>query len=110
MAGTADARAALAAEDAVLLNASEHPACTLDTEWYRRVRAPAHLRRAGGPSRLAAPRGHRRQGAEQPCTSVPAALACRALSVALGLAPAAIALFANSPLQAGRETGLKETA
>ena len=32
--------AALAAEDAVLLNASEHPACTLDTEWYRRVRAP----------------------------------------------------------------------
>ena len=30
------------------------------------ARAPPHLRRAGGPSRLAAPRGHRRQGAEQP--------------------------------------------
>ena len=92
----------------MLLNASEHPACTLDTEWYRRVRAPRPIY-----DELVDHRGwlHRvasTPGAEQPCTSVPAALACRALNVALGLAPAAIALFANSPLQAGRETGLKE--
>ena len=93
----------------MLLNASEHPACTLDTEWYRRVRAPRPIY-----DELVDHRGwlHRvgidAKAQNSPCTSVPAALACRALSVALGLAPAAIALFANSPLQAGRETGLKE--
>ena len=105
----ADAQAALAAEDAVLLNASEHPACTLDAEWYRRVRAPRPIY-----DELVDHRGwlHRvgidAKAQNSPCTSVPAALACRALNVTLGLAPAAIALFANSPLQAGRETGLKE--
>ena len=93
----------------MLLNASEHPACTLDTEWYRRVRAPRPIY-----DELVDHRGwlHRvgidAKAQNSPCTSVPAALACRALNVALGLAPAAIALFANSPLQAGRETGLKE--
>ena len=68
----------------MLLNASEHPACTLDTEWYRRVRAPRPIY-----DELVDHRGwlHRvgidAKAQNSPCTSVPAALACRALNVAL---------------------------
>src|SRR5690606_40472624 len=43
-----------------------------------------------------------------PTTSVALEDAARALNVVLALAPASIALFANSPLEAGQVTGLKE--
>ena len=43
-----------------------------------------------------------------PCTSVDVTQAARALNVVLALAPASIAIFANSPLENGRATGLKE--
>src|SRR5690606_3282079 len=41
-------------------------------------------------------------------TAVPVEQAAQALNVVLALAPAMIALYANSPLEAGRPTGLKE--
>src|SRR5690606_13374419 len=41
-------------------------------------------------------------------TSVPVEQAVRALNVAIALAPASIALFANSPLESGASTGYKE--
>jgi hypothetical protein len=43
-----------------------------------------------------------------PTTSVPFENAVAALNVSLALAPAFIALFANSPFESGRLTGLKE--
>src|SRR5690606_31593916 len=43
-----------------------------------------------------------------PTTSVSVHDAARALNVMLGLAPAFISLFANSPLESGRLTGHKE--
>lgn len=91
------------------LNASEHPACTLDTTCYRQVHAPRPIcdelvDHRGWLHRL----GIDAKAQSSPCTSAPAALTCRTLNVILGLAPAAIALFAKSPREAGRETGLKE--
>src|SRR5690606_31758191 len=41
-------------------------------------------------------------------TSVPVEQAVRALNVAIALAPASIALFANSPLESGASAGHKE--
>lgn len=105
----ADVRTALAADAAFVLNASEHPDCTLDEDWYRRVRVPRPIYRE-----LAGYRGwlHRAgidaKAQNGPCTAIPVREAVRALNVSLALAPALMALYANSPLQAGRETGLKE--
>ncbi|MFY0478497.1 glutamate-cysteine ligase family protein [Achromobacter marplatensis] len=104
-----DVQTALAAEDAVLINASEHPACSLDPDWYRLVCVPRPIY-----TELVGHRGwlHRTgidaKAQNSPCTSIPVSLAARALNVVLALSPAAIAIFANSPLQGGRETGLKE--
>ncbi|MBW7416524.1 hypothetical protein J9A19_25125, partial [Escherichia coli] len=40
-----DASRALEAEGAVLLNASEHPDCTLDPSWYATVHVPRPIYR-----------------------------------------------------------------
>ncbi|WP_144631219.1 glutamate-cysteine ligase family protein [Bordetella genomosp. 13] len=104
-----DARQALAREGAMLLNVSEHPDCALDPGWYAAVRADRPIYRE-----LVGYRGwlHRvgidAKAQNGPCTSVGIDQAARALNAVLALAPACIALFANSPLQAGRVTGLKE--
>jgi hypothetical protein len=105
----ADANAALAEEGAVLLNAAEHPDCALSDTWYRSVVAPRRVY-----AEMAGFRGWRHQlgidakAQNSPCTAVPIAQAARALNTILALAPANIALFANSPLEGGRDTGLKE--
>ncbi|OZI60858.1 glutamate-cysteine ligase family protein [Bordetella genomosp. 11] len=104
-----DVRDALAAEDATVLNAAEHPAATLDNDRYLRIRIPRPIY-----TELVGHRGwlHRAgidaKAQNSPCTAVPVEDAVRALNVMLALAPAFIALFANSPLQDGRATGLKE--
>lgn len=104
-----DVRQALEAEGAALLNAAEHPDCTLDPGWYEAVRLDRPIYRE-----LVGYRGwlHRvgidAKAQNSPCTSVEPAQAARALNAVLALAPASIALFANSPLQGGRDTGLKE--
>lgn len=105
----ADVETALAADGAAVLNAAEHPDCTLDDVWYREMRVPRPIYRE-----LEGYRGwlHRAgidaKAQNGPCTSVPIGQAARALNVSLALAPALMALYANSPLQGGRDTGAKE--
>jgi hypothetical protein len=105
----ADVAQALAEEDATVLNAAEHPAATLDEDRYLSIRVPRPIY-----TELVGHRGwlHRAgidaKAQNGPCTSVPIGQAARAVNVMLALAPAFIALFANSPLQDGRITGLKE--
>jgi len=104
-----DVTQALAHEGAAVLNASEHPDCPLSPEWYAAVRADRPIYRE-----LVDYRGwlHRTgidaKAQNSPCTGVPVGQAARALNAILALAPAAIALFANSPLESGVVTGLKE--
>lgn len=104
-----EAEQALAAEGAALLNASEHPDCPLDAGWYAQTRTDRPIYRE-----LVGYRGWKHQigidakAQNGPCTSVPVGQAVRALNAMLALAPAGIALFANSPLESGRDTGLKE--
>lgn len=104
-----DARRALEAEGAVLLNASEHPDCTLDASWYAAVHVPRPIyRELVGHREWLHRVGIDAKAQNSPCTSVDVTQAARALNVVLALAPASIALFANSPLESGRVTGLKE--
>jgi len=100
---------ALQADDACVLNASQHPDCPRDPDWYERVRVPRPIYRE-----LVGYRGWKHwEGIDAKAQNgvniqVPVHDAVRALNVMLGTAPAHIALFANSPLESGRETGLKE--
>jgi gamma-glutamylcysteine synthetase len=104
-----DVRDALGREDAAVLSVAEHPAATLDPARYAQLRVPRPIY-----TELVGYRGwlHRAgidaKAQNGPCTSVPVDSAARALNVMLALAPALIAFFANSPLQDGRLTGLKE--
>jgi hypothetical protein len=104
-----DVRQALAAEGALALNVSEHPDCPLDPDWYRAVRVERPIYRE-----LVGYRGwlHRAgidaKAQNSPCTAAPIGQAARAMNAVLALAPASVALFANSPLQSGCVTGLKE--
>lgn len=105
----ADALQALDAEGATILNASEHPACTLDPVWYAAVQVPRPIyRELVGHREWLHRVGIDAKAQNSPCTSVDVRQAARALNVVLGLAPASVAIFANSPLEYGRETGLKE--
>lgn len=104
-----DVQRALAGEDAVVLNVSEHPACDLGPDWYARVRVPRPIyRELVGHRRWQHHVGIDAKAQNGPCTGVPVHLAVRALNVMLALAPALIALYANSPLEGGQPTGLSE--
>ncbi|SSW69841.1 hypothetical protein AVE30378_03690 [Achromobacter veterisilvae] len=104
-----DAQLALEAEGATVLNVSEHPACTLDPGWYARVQVPRPIyRELVGHREWLHRVGIDAKAQNSPCTSVDVRQAARALNVVLGLAPASVALFANSPLESGRVTGFKE--
>lgn len=101
---------ALQADGACVLNASQHPDCARDMQWYRQVCVPRPIYRE-----LVGHRGWRHwEGIDAKAQNganvqVAAADATRALNVMIGLAAAHVALFANSPLEDGRETGLKES-
>jgi len=101
---------ALEADDACVLNASQHPNCSRDLNWYQRVRVPRPIYRE-----LVEYRGWRHwEGIDakaQNGANVQVAVvdATRALNVMIGLAAVHVALFANSPLESGCVTGLKET-
>ncbi len=105
----ADAMQALHADGACVLNVSQHPACPRTQSWYESVCVPRPIYRE-----LRGYRGwHHWEGIDAKAqnganTSVPVAQAVRALNVAVALAPASIALFANSPLESGALTGYKE--
>lgn len=102
--------AALQSDDACVLNASQHPDCPRSQDWYRRVRVERPIYQE-----LVDYRGWRHwEGIDAKAQNganvgVPVQDAVRALNVMIGLAVAHVALFANSPLESGRETGLKET-
>ncbi|UYO93405.1 glutamate-cysteine ligase family protein [Pollutimonas sp. M17] len=105
----ADTLQALEADEACILNASQHPDCPRDAHWYAKVCVPRPIYRE-----LRDHRGwHHWEGIDAKAqnganTSVPVEGAIRALNVAIALAPASLALFANSPLESGRDTGLRE--
>lgn len=106
----ADTLDALRDDGACVLNVSQHPDCPTDASWYERVRVARPIYRE-----LVDYRGwHHWLGMDAKAqnganTSVPVDHAALALNVMIGLAGAHIALFANSPLEAGCVTGLKET-
>lgn len=105
----ADTLQALRADDACVLNASQHPACARGTDWYERICVPRPIyRELRGYRRWRHREGIDAKAQNGPNTAVPVARAVEALNVAIALAPASIALFANSPLEGGAATGLKE--
>lgn len=106
----ADVRAALAQEGAAVLNLSQHPAVEITDRLYRAIRAPKPIY-----DYWVGYRGWRHQvgidakAQNGPTTGVPVAQAVAALNVVLAASVAFIGLFANSPFENGRATGLKET-
>jgi gamma-glutamylcysteine synthetase len=105
-----DVLAALAEEGATFLNLSQHPLVAPDEAFYRAVRAPKPIydywvHHRGWDHRV----GIDAKAQNGPNIDIAFSEAVRALNLALALAPALIALFANSPFEAGRVTGLKET-
>lgn len=105
----ADTLQALQLDGACVLNVAQHPACPRDRPWYDKVCVPRPIYRE-----LREHRGwHHWEGIDAKAqnganTSVKVEQAVRALNVAIALAPASIALFANSPLESGTNTGYKE--
>lgn len=101
---------ALRADAAVVLNASQHPDCPRDATWYHSTRVPRPIY-----TELVEYRGWRHwEGIDAKAQNgvnvqVRAQDAVRALNIMIGTAAAHVALFANSPLEDGCETGLKET-
>lgn len=104
-----DALSALQTLNATVLNVSQHPACPIDANWYAQVvvdRPIYHeLRGHRGWHHWHGIDAKAQNGAN---TAMPVTQIVQGLNVLLGLSAASIALFANSPLQAGRLTGLKE--
>lgn len=104
-----DTLTALHADNATVLNASQHPACAVDHDWYAQVVIDRPIYRE-----LRGYRGwHHWHGIDAKAqnganTSVPVAHCVQGLNVLLALSAAAVALFANSPLEQGRRTGFKE--
>lgn len=104
-----DVLGALAEEGAVVLNVAQHPDCRIDDAFYRAVRAPKPIYddwvEHRGWSHWVGIDAKAQNG---PTSAIPVGEAARALDVILALAPACIGLFANSPLEAGEETGRLE--
>lgn len=100
---------ALAEEGATILNFSEHPDVTISTDFYTGIRAPKAIYDYWvGVRGWNHSVGVDAKAQNGPTTAVPADDAVAALNVVLGLAPALIGLYANSPFEGGQLTGLKE--
>ncbi len=96
-------------ECATLLNASSHPYCRTDLDWYSKVRVPRNIyQELVGYRKWNHWVGIDSKAQNSPCTSIDVKQAARALNIILGLSPAFIALYANSPIEGGKVTGLKE--
>lgn len=104
-----DTLRALSADNLTVLNMAQHPACARDQRFYEETRVPRPIYHE-----LVNYRGWvHREGIDAKAqnganTAVPVDRAAQALNVVIGLAAANIAIFANSPLEAGQITGFKE--
>lgn len=106
----AEVQQALAAEGATVLNFSQHPALAIDDALYRRIRAPKPIydywiEHRGWDHKV----GVDAKAQNGPTTGVDVRHAVLALNAVLAASPAFIALFANSPFENGRVTGLRES-
>lgn len=100
---------ALAQEGATLLNFSEHPNVMISPQFYAQMRAPKPIYDYWvGVRGWNHSVGIDAKAQNGPTTAVSFGEAIPALNVILALAPAFIALFANSPFEHGELTGLKE--
>lgn len=106
----AELRSALAEEGLGLTALAQHPTAGTGAALYRRAVAPkaiyGYLTARRGWNHAAGIDAKAQNG---PTTGVDADGAVAALNLLLAAAPAFIALFANSPFENGRPTGLMET-
>ncbi len=104
-----DISTALAEEGAMLINFSEHPAAWVDEDFYFAYRAPKAiydyqiLHR--GWNHMS---GFDAKAHNSPSTGMDFGQAISGLNCLLALAPAFIALYANSPFESGMPTPFKE--
>ncbi len=101
-----DVSACLEQEGAMVVNFSEHPDVRIDQDYYMGMRSPKPIYDYWvgyrGWNHMAGVDAKAHNG---PTTGVDAADAVRACNILLAASPAFIALFANSPFEAGRRTG-----
>ncbi len=104
-----DVSACLEQEGAMVVNFSEHPDVRIDQDYYRWIRSPKPIYEYWvgyrGWNHMAGVDAKAHNG---PTTGVDAADAVRACNILLAASPAFIALFANSPFEAGCRTGQSE--
>jgi hypothetical protein len=104
-----DVATALAMEDATILNFSEHPDVRVTPEFYKSIRSPKPVYDYWvdyrGWLHMAGVDAKAHNG---PTTGVAPEEAVRALNLILAASPVFIALYANSPFEAGELTGYKE--
>ncbi len=99
----------LSHEQAMVINFSEHPHVNIDRDFYHAVRAPRSiydyqvLHR--GWNHMA---GFDAKAHNSPSTGISLDRSIAGLNCLLALAPAFIALYANSPFEQGKITGFKE--
>lgn len=104
-----DIYAALDREKAMVINFSEHPDVQISREFYTSVRAPRSIYKYQvgyrGWNHMS---GFDAKAQNSPSTEIDLDNAVLGLNCLIGLAPAFIALYANSPFEEGRLTGFKE--
>jgi gamma-glutamylcysteine synthetase len=102
-------QAALQEENATVINFSEHPDTEITPEFYKKTRAPKPIYDYWTSYRnWNHPCGMDAKAHNGPTTGVSFHDAIEALNVILGLSPALIAIYANSPFDGGRITGFQE--
>lgn len=96
------------AEEATVINMSNHPTATRDEATYQSTVAPKSLykilRRRGWDHTA----GINANAQNSPSTGVEPHNAVKAVNTIIGVSPALIALYANSPFQEGEVTGYQE--
>ncbi|MCA1743225.1 MAG: hypothetical protein LC631_04655 [Desulfovibrionales bacterium] len=104
-----DISTALDRENAMVINFSEHPDVQISQEFYTSVRAPRSIYeyQVGyrGWNHMS---GFDAKAQNSPSTEIDLENAILGFNCLIGLAPAFIALYANSPFEEGRVTGFKE--
>ncbi len=104
-----DIFAALERENAMVINFSQHPDVRINQAFYNSVRAPrAIYEYQTGYRRWNHMAGFDAKAQNSPSTETDLENAVLGLNCLIGLAPALIALYANSPFEAGRIAGFKE--